>query len=78
MVVRQAIRWGLRHGMVRRAVERRVRAGDPTARLMVDPAMIADPFGHYALTSENVDGLLGDEDDQGDDSGVGQRELVNA
>jgi cytochrome P450 len=47
MVVRQAIRWGLRHGMIRRAVEQRVKAGDPTARLMVDPAVIADPFGHY-------------------------------
>ncbi|MDN5934254.1 MAG: cytochrome P450 [Pseudonocardia sp.] len=47
MVVRQAIRWGLRHGLIRRAVARRVQAGDPTAPLMVDPAVIADPFAHY-------------------------------
>lgn len=45
--VRRAIRWGLRHGLVRRAVVRELRGGDMTAALMVDPAVIADPFGHY-------------------------------
>jgi cytochrome P450 len=45
--VRRAIRWGLRHGLVRRAVGRQLREGDLTARLMVDPAVIADPFPHY-------------------------------
>ncbi|MDN5751160.1 MAG: cytochrome P450, partial [Pseudonocardia sp.] len=47
MALRQAIRWGLRHGLIKRAVARRVRAGDPTARMMIDPAVIADPYGHY-------------------------------
>lgn len=46
--VRRAIRWGVRHGMVRRAMGQRVREGDLTARLMVDPELIADPFPHYA------------------------------
>lgn len=35
----------------------------------------ADPFGLDALTSETVDGLLGDEDDQGDDSGAPPHEV---
>jgi single-strand DNA-binding protein len=37
-----------------------------------------DPFGLDALTSPGADELLGDEGNAGDDSGVGQRELVNA
>jgi Cytochrome P450 len=45
--VRQAIRWGLRHGLIRRAVGRRVKEGDLSARLMVDPDVIADPYPHY-------------------------------
>ncbi|MHA6781599.1 cytochrome P450 [Pseudonocardia saturnea] len=47
MVVRQAARWTLRHGLIRQAVGKRVRAGDPTARLMMDPAVVADPYPHY-------------------------------
>ncbi|MHA6631058.1 cytochrome P450 [Pseudonocardia sichuanensis] len=46
--VRRTIRWGLRHGLVRRAVGKRMQAGDLTAQLMLDPATIADPFPHYA------------------------------
>ena len=46
--MRQAIRWGIRHGMIKRAVARRMKAGDPTARLMIDPAVVAEPFAHYA------------------------------
>jgi len=45
--VRRAIRWGLRHGLIRRAVNRRAREGDLTARLMMDQDVIADPFPHY-------------------------------
>ncbi len=45
--VRQAIRWGIRHGFVRRVVGRRVKGGDEVARLMIDPAVIADPYPHY-------------------------------
>jgi cytochrome P450 len=50
--VRRALRWGLRHGLIRRAVGRRVRMGDPTAGLMMDPALIADPFPHYDALRE--------------------------
>jgi single-strand DNA-binding protein len=37
-----------------------------------------DPFALDALGSGSAAALLGDEGDQGDDAGVGQRELVNA
>ena len=46
--VRRTIRWGVRHGFIRRAIGQRVREGDLTARLMLDPELIADPFPHYA------------------------------
>src|SRR5918997_938957 len=46
--VRQAIRWGVRHGFIRRALGKRRQAGDVTARLMLDPGFVADPFPHYA------------------------------
>jgi cytochrome P450 len=45
--VRQAIRWGVRHGLVRRTLLRKVRDGDVSAQLMFDREMIADPFPHY-------------------------------
>jgi len=45
--MRRRIRWGLRHGLVRRAFGRQIRAGDLGARLLLDPAMVADPFSHY-------------------------------
>ena len=38
----------------------------------------ADPFGIDVLGSRSAADLLGDEGDQDDDAGVGQRELVNA
>lgn len=44
---RRMIRWGVRHGLIRRAVGRMVKAGDLSARIMVEPALIADPFPHY-------------------------------
>ena len=37
-----------------------------------------DPFGLDGLASGSAAELPGDEDDQGDEAGVGQRELVNA
>jgi cytochrome P450 len=46
--VRQAIRWGVRHGFIRRALGKRREAGDITARLMLDPDFVAEPFPHYA------------------------------
>ncbi|MFC8796739.1 single-stranded DNA-binding protein [Promicromonospora sp. NPDC057138] len=38
----------------------------------------ADPFALDALASGSAGDVRGDEDDPGDDAGVGQRELVNA
>ena len=41
------LRWGATHGLMRAAIRRQVRAGNPDARLLLDPAMQADPFPHY-------------------------------
>ena len=46
--VRRAIRWGVRHGFIRRALGKRLRDGDITARLMLDAGFVADPFPPYA------------------------------
>jgi cytochrome P450 len=45
--VRRGIRWALRHGLFKRAIERQAAAGDLTARLIIDPATLADPFPLY-------------------------------
>lgn len=47
MGLRRGIRWLARHGLVRRTAQRQMRAGDPAARLMMDPAIREDPFPHY-------------------------------
>ncbi|AEA24257.1 cytochrome P450 [Pseudonocardia benzenivorans] len=44
---RRVIRWGLRHGVVRRAVGKRARAGELGARLMLDPEVLAEPYPFY-------------------------------
>jgi hypothetical protein len=44
---RQLLRWGLRHGLMRRVLHRRARAGDVGARLLLDPADSADPYARY-------------------------------
>ncbi|MFC5136908.1 cytochrome P450 [Actinomycetospora rhizophila] len=41
------LRWGATHGLMRAAIRRQVRAGNPDARLLLDPTMQADPFPHY-------------------------------
>ena len=41
------LRWGATHGLMRAAIRRQVRAGNPDARLLLDPVMQADPFPHY-------------------------------
>jgi cytochrome P450 len=41
------LRWGATHGLMRAAIWRRVREGNPDARLLLDPQMQADPFPHY-------------------------------
>jgi cytochrome P450 len=45
--VRQAFRWGLRHGMMRQVVLRKAREGDVGARLMADPLVREDPYPSY-------------------------------
>ena len=45
--VRRQVRWGLRHGIPRAVMARRARAGDLGARILIDPAVRADPFPHY-------------------------------
>ncbi|MGH3923493.1 MAG: cytochrome P450, partial [Pseudonocardiaceae bacterium] len=47
MVLRRRIRWAVRHGLLRRAVRRQLRAGALGARLMMDPATRDDPFPCY-------------------------------
>ncbi|MGH3937551.1 MAG: cytochrome P450 [Pseudonocardiaceae bacterium] len=47
MVMRSRIRWAVRHGLVRRAVRRGMRAGDLGSRLMLDPAIREDPYPCY-------------------------------
>ena len=44
---RRAIRWGLRHGLLRRMLRQRQQAGELGAALMTDPAVIADPYPAY-------------------------------
>jgi cytochrome P450 len=46
-MVRSRIRWLVRHGLVRRTVQRQVRAGDLGSQLMIDPAIREDPFPYY-------------------------------
>ena len=58
--VRRGIRWALRHGLFRRAIGRQVAAGDLTARLMVDPVAIADPFPLYDELRERGKVVKGD------------------
>ncbi|MGH3925990.1 MAG: cytochrome P450, partial [Pseudonocardiaceae bacterium] len=45
--MRSRIRWAVRHGLVRRAVHRGMRAGDLGSRLMLDPAIREDPYPCY-------------------------------
>jgi cytochrome P450 len=47
MALRRGIRWVVRHGLVRRTVQRQRRAGDLGSRLMMDPAIREDPFPYY-------------------------------
>lgn len=43
---RQVIRWVLRHKLFRQAVGRQAKTGDLTARLIVDPELVDNPFPH--------------------------------
>jgi len=44
---RRRLRWALRHGIVRFGARRGARAGNLAARLMTEPALVADPFPAY-------------------------------
>ena len=46
---RRRLRWALRHGIVRFGARRGARAGNLAARLMTEPALVADPFPAYEL-----------------------------
>ena len=43
---RQVIRWVLRHKLFRQTVGRQAKAGDLTARLILDPELVDNPFPH--------------------------------
>ncbi len=47
MALRRSVRWVVRHGLVRRTVQRQSRAGDLGSRLMIDPTIREDPFPYY-------------------------------
>jgi cytochrome P450 len=47
MALRRGIRWVVRHGLIRRQVQRQMRTGDLGSRLMIDPAVRANPFPYY-------------------------------
>jgi cytochrome P450 len=44
---RRALRWGLRHGIFRQVIRRRITAGDETARFLLDPSLSVDPYLFY-------------------------------
>ncbi|MDQ3764160.1 MAG: cytochrome P450 [Actinomycetota bacterium] len=52
MALRSRIRWVVRHGLVRRTVQRQARAGDLGSRLMIDPAILENPFPYYDQVRE--------------------------
>ncbi|MDN5860026.1 MAG: cytochrome P450, partial [Pseudonocardia sp.] len=47
--LRRRVRWGLRHGLIKIAMNRGAKAGDLGARLMVDRSLIEDPFDAYEI-----------------------------
>ncbi len=46
-LVRSAARWGISHGPVRLGFGAAARAGDPMARLLTEPDLLADPHPYY-------------------------------
>jgi cytochrome P450 len=47
--LRRRVRWGLRHGLIKFAMNRGVKAGDLGARLMVERSLIEEPFAAYEI-----------------------------
>ncbi len=59
LAVRESVRWVLAHGIIRAITRRQARRGDRLARLMVDPALRADPFPLYEAIRADGD-LVGE------------------
>ena len=47
MAVRSTLRWAATHGLMRAAIRRQARQGNPDAALLLDPDLQGDPFAHY-------------------------------
>ncbi len=46
-MIRDTVRWAATHGVMRAAVRREARRGNPDAALLLDPELQGDPFAHY-------------------------------
>jgi cytochrome P450 len=44
-----AARWALTHGLIRMVLRREARTGNPNTRFLTDPAVRADPYPHYEM-----------------------------
>lgn len=51
-MVRDTIRWAATHGLMRVAIRRQARRGNPDAALLLDPDLQGDPFAHYERLRE--------------------------
>jgi cytochrome P450 len=52
MAVRATVRWAATHGLMRGAIRREARRGNPDAALLLDPDLQGDPFAHYEQLRE--------------------------
>jgi cytochrome P450 len=52
MAVRSTLRWAATHGLMRAAIRRQARQGNPDAALLLDPDLQGDPFTHYERLRE--------------------------
>jgi cytochrome P450 len=52
MAVRSTLRWAATHGLMRAAIRRQARQGNPDASLLLDPDLQGDPFTHYERLRE--------------------------
>jgi cytochrome P450 len=51
--VRSTVRWAATHGLMRAAIRRQARVGNPDAALLLDPDLQGDPFAHYERLRES-------------------------
>jgi cytochrome P450 len=52
-MVRDTMRWAATHGLMRAAIRRQARRGNPDAALLLDPDLQGDPFAHYERLREH-------------------------